>query len=241
MDAVIQVSMETCVCKGAKIWRCIPGTSDLLVLDTETKNAEIIKTGLQMSVYTLSYENDCLYLLSCDGLSVAVFHIDTHKTMVYQTGYTQTGVHFPFRQAIKTDRYLLLIPCYEKQIFCYEINGNQLNLAQKLHFPKEFSRIHGPEQRSLFCRWGKWNRGLFFFPFAGSGMLRLDLDTYAITHYPIRISLMDYLAMQTHEQVCLSEPIVGLENYLRYICLEADGGDEKEKGKTIGKNIWSVI
>lgn len=110
---------------GTRVWRCVPGSSELMALDTEKLEACIVKTGLQFSFTTMNCEGKCLYIISEDGRNLVVFNTDNVKARVYGTGY-DGAVNHPFAGAAEVNGRIFLFPSYEKEIFCYEKKGEEL-------------------------------------------------------------------------------------------------------------------
>ncbi len=232
---------ESSVCVGTLIWRCIPGSSDLLLLDTKSKRAQVINTKLPLSFFDINYDNGYLYIVTSDGKNYVAFNVATFKVDTYESDYV--GIpEYPFIDAVRINDYLYSLPCFEECIFRYKIEGRKLRLIQRIQLPEEFKKVHDAENRSLFYKWKKIGHKLFLLPFSGNGMLCLDSYSLDITFYPIKISEKDYLSWVLKNSPMQNEGKMNLKDFLRgLICGLDTETDDIHKGVNKGESIWKFL
>ncbi|MCI9488652.1 MAG: hypothetical protein HFG97_01290 [Dorea sp.] len=243
INKYVPFAFESSICIDGRIWRCIPGSSCLLILDVKKRHAQFLETNLQVFFQTMNYDKGIIYILTVDGKNIVAIDTSTYQIKMYQTGYAGK-MKFPFFEAIKTEKYLIFLPRFEKEIFCYEIIGEEnLCLVNRLKLPKEFKKIHDVEHRTLFRGWKKINNGLYLLPFAGNGMLRLDLDSLEITCYPIKFFEKDYLIWSLQTRPIQSEKEISLKDYLIGITNNLQNGDYQINNKIERQKnvIWSGV
>lgn len=239
-DRSFQMMLENCVKIKNKIWRYIPGNAAFLVLDIQNMKSEIVRIGVNIPFYTISYEKGIFYILDTYGKYIVLFNVETNETMVWETGYNGSKER-PFREISKVGNRLFLLPCFEKEIYYYEIYENQLCFISTLKYPNEFRKVHNTN--SLFC--GKTIRNqneLYLFPFGGNGMLCLNIDKLEWEYHPIKISKKDFIYNQIklkaflyEEQICFEEIL----NLLGYGCCENDFNNIQKN--SIGSICWKNI
>lgn len=233
---------ESSINIGSQIWRCVPGSSDLIVLDTKKLESRVIKTNLDIPFLAMSSDDEVLYILSMDGKYVVKFDVDTNETTVYETGYTGT-MDWPFRQGIKIETYFFLLPCFEQTIVCYEIKEREMHFLKRLVLPKEFKKVHDIEHKSLFLGWKIVGNHLYLLPFGGNGLLCIELDSLHISYFPIKISEQDYFAGIIRRLPLMYEEQMDLGNYLKGISCDFKNKSQNKNEVPIktGKGIWEEI
>ena len=241
-DKYMRLSFESSINMGSQIWRCVPDSSDLIVLDTKKLENRVIRTDLGIPFLTMSSNDGFLYILSRDGRYVVMLDVDTNETVVYETGYTGT-VDMPFSQGLKTETYFFLLPCFEQTIVCYEIKGRELHFLKSFILPEEFKKVHDAEHRTLFLGWKILDNHLFLLPFGGNGLLRIELDSLSISYYPVKISEQDYFAGIVRFCPMVREGQMDLEEYLKAIDYSSKKDSQNRTGVPIktGKSIWEEI
>lgn len=238
----MELPFESSVYIDSSIWRCIPGSSDLLVIDTKHSEAHVLNLDLGIPLLTMNYEDGYLYILSVDGQYLIELSVSSLAVAVYQTGYDGNS-EYPFIDTIKIGDYFLFLPCYEQELFYYKLQGRKLCFVKKIKFPEPFKKIHDTEHRTMFMRWKKRNNTAYLFPFAGNGMIRIQLDTLSIQYLPVKLSKQDYLAWrlwmnpkQYEEKMELSEYLTAIRNELN----EKGMNDGKEV-KHYENKIWEML
>lgn len=238
----IELPFESSVYIDSFIWRCIPGSSDLLVIDTKQFEAFVLNLDLGISFRTINYEKGFLYILSMDGQYLIELNINSLAVNVYRTGYDGT-TEYPFIDMIKFDQYFLFLPCYEREIFYYKLQGRELRFIKKLKLPKQLKKIHDIEHRTMFMRWKKRNNSAYLLPFAGNGMLQIDLDALNIRYMPVKLSRQDYLTWwlwmnpkQYEEKMKLSEYLIAVHNEI-----STNGINNEMEVKQYENMVWEIL
>lgn len=236
------LSFESSICINRYIWRCIPGSSELLCIDTEKMNGYVRKLDVNIQFQSMTYDNKVLYILSMDGRYLVVFNPASDETMMYETGYDGLK-ELPFTEAVKNGNDILLLPCFEQEIFCYKIQRDELSFVRHLKMPERFKKLHDIEHRSLFLRWKKQGGKLLLFPFAGSGMLSVDWKSLDLDYYSIRIPEKSYLKRLLRTNSVCREGEAELKDILSDIVCgsKIDTFDMKSELKSQGRAIWDAI
>lgn len=241
IDTFRPVGQESSVSIDAQIWKCIPGSDALMVLDTKKLKSNIIKPGPRLPFFTMSYENGYFYILGMDGKHIVVWNQGMQEAVVWETGYRGTK-NKPFREVIRIKNRLFLLPGFEQKICCYEIYDNQIQFICCLDYPAEFKRVRDM-RRSMFL--GKTLRNqneLYLFPFGGNGMLCLNTDSLKITYYPIQIYEKDYISSQIQLKALLYENQLNLGGLLDFLKSEIiDGNAFGEIENNVGKKCWKKL
>lgn len=241
-DFSFLVSSETCVYFDRHIWRCLPGNDVLLAYDVYGFKLDVIKLDVSLSSYTVSYANRRILILGRDGKQIAAWEPDTNKVIVWDTGYIGVKDR-PFREIICKDKRLFLIPCFEDDIYCYEIQENKLCFKGHIVYPKEFCRIHNIGNQSMFLEYMFKNEDeLYLFPFGGNGMICLDTESLETEFYPVRISEEDYIAGNIASKMLLSDGKLGVESLVEYekskrMCQT----EERAKENLVGNICWERL
>lgn len=241
IDNYIPLVFEKSVCIGTEIWRCIQGSSSLLVLDTKSLKTRVIETGLALSFLTLYREGDVIYILSMNGQELIVMNINTYDLFIYKTGYKGMA-DCPFAGIEKIKDYFLFFPCYEQHIFCYKLKSNELYMVKILKLPENFKRIHGTEKRDLFLNWTRVNDMIYLLPFSGNRMLRIDLSNFKILPYPVTISGQDYFIWLCWLKHIQNEREMKLKDFLNILTRERSMTiEDTNEIKCSGNFIWKYI
>lgn len=242
IDRHVALDSENSIYVDGRIWRCIPGSSDLLCIDTEKKSGYVLKLGLQMQFQTMVYDKGFFYILSIDGRHIVVFHVASGELNIYETGYS--GIReFPFIEVIRNENYFLCLPCFEQKIVHYEIKGKELQSAKYLKMPNEFKKIHDIEHRSLFLKWKKEKDKLLLLPFGGNGLLSIDLNTLDISYQAI--ALPDKIFLERILQICpvYIESEIELKDYIEVAGYGSEmnpvGNDKNLNRKA--QFIWNTV
>lgn len=232
---------ESCISIGTTIWRCVPGSSDLLLLDTKSLREQVINTKLPLSFLNINCNNGDLYILTADGRDYVSFNTSTFEVNIYDSKYV--GIQkYPFWDVIKIDNILFSLPCFEKSIFCYEIRGRELQLIKCIQFPEEFQKVHDAEIRSLFYKWKRIGQKLYLLPFAGNGMICLDVYSFEIVFFPIKIPEKNYLSWVLKNCPMQYEKQMNLKDYLKGLEGDSDiKSDEGIIGTSQGNMIWENL
>lgn len=240
IDNYTPLSIESSIYVDSQIWRCIPGSSDLLIFDLKKLKMQVIKTNLQMQFERMNYNDGFLYILTLDGKYLVSLNLSTYEIITYRTGYTGIS-KFAFFNVEKIGNYFFFIPCFENEIFYYKMEKNVLHLVQHIKFPKEFKKIHDIEHRTLFKGWKMKENRLYLFPFGGNGMLCMDLNSLDITYYPIKVSEEEYLGSILQINSVQNEKEWRLKDYLTGVVHSLKARNEKNSSKTKehGSTIWS--
>lgn len=240
IDTFCPIPWESSVNIGAQIWKCIPGSNSIMVLDTRELKGNIIKFDLQIPFFTMSYKNGYFYILGMDGKQIVVWNQDTQETMVWETGYDGNKDR-PFREVVRIENRLFLLPGFEQKIHYYEINDNRIHLICRIDYPLGFKKIH--ENNGMFL--GKTfrnNNELYLFPFGGNGIICLNTDSLTMDFYPVQISEMDYIASQTQAKELLYEEQVSMEDLLDFLKSETiDNAVCNVKTSNIGHKCWEKL
>lgn len=240
LDTFRPIPWESSVNIGVQIWKCIPGSNSIMVLDTRELKGNIIKFDLQIPFFTMSYKDGYFYILGMDGKQIVVWNQDTQETMVWETGYDGNKDR-PFREVIRIENRLFLLPGSEQKIRCYEINENRIHFLCRIDYPLGFEKIH--ESNGMFL--GKTfrnNNELYLFPFGGNGIICLNTDSLTMDFYPVQISEMDYIASQTQAKELLYEEQVSMEDLLDFLKSETvDNAVCNVKTSNIGHKCWEKL
>lgn len=241
IHSFLSLGRESAVSIDRQIWKCIPGSDALMVLDTKKLKSTIIKFGLQLSFFTMSYENGYFYILGMDGKHIVVWNQGMQKPMVWETGY-KGDKNKPFREVIRIENRLFLLPGFEQKIFCYEIYDNQIQFICRLDYPIEFKRAKGIRRSLFFGRILRNQNELYLFPFGGNGMLCLEADSLKMRYYSIQIYKKDYISCQMQSKNLLYETQLDIGGLLEFLKLEiVDGNDSNRRKKNIGKKCWKKL
>ena len=228
LSSAMHVDIQNAFLIDNIIWRCVCSTNIMIGYNVCTKKIVLKKLAENISLLGMRVWDENVYFTQTNSLDILCYDKEFNLCNVYKS-QSSLRKQYSYWDVFLVKDKLYVLPCFENYIMCHCINDR--NIFEKVELPKEFEKVHDINERTLFYNYYYHDDRLILFPFAGNGLLELDVNTNIIKYIPLEIEKEQYIKnIQQNEKNIL----------LKRLEIKAC-----KLGKTAhnnyGENIWNKI
>lgn len=225
-----KMDIQNVILIGDCIWRCIIGSEFVTCLDVKKKTMNIIKLDMDVVLEEINYdyeENTLVFsLMNSNGL--LCWDLDDDNKIIVGDN-SRLECNEIFQEVVSFNNVLVALPALGCDIICYL---NKESDGVKLQYPKRFKRVIDSQEAGLFFSWFLEGDFLYLFPFAGNGLLILNMITLLLEYKPLEFNELEFLLNKQNTEMSFISKAISIQSDLR---------DNYQGNLSCGKDIWDAI
>lgn len=229
---------------GRYIFFPVKNTKILVRMDCETRKVDLLELDISEKVIHMDYAFGELWVLPINGNKL--YQLDENGLTISISELSVKDSLPNFARIIVQERYLFLLPCYQKGIYVYD------KLERKTYIIMKENADLDKRDNEIYLRYWEYyvkNNRICFLPF-GDKCIEIDLDTLAYKKkklsYPDIWSDKERIEKIIWSQVSEEDSLIreinkcNLKIILKYLQFKINTNDFSKHGHA-GQKVWNML